>query len=82
MVVVLYVIVNPGQYSINFMKRSGISSLDMTTTMMRFIFTVFCALFIVINNIFVCDGREAKMIKDWAKVGNFSRFYDKYIIDK
>ena len=61
------------------MKRSGISSLDMTTTMMRFIFTVFCALFIVINNIFVCDGRESKMIKDWAKVGNFSRFYDKYI---
>ena len=61
------------------MKRSGISSLDMTTTMMRFIFTVFCALFIVINNIFVCDCRESKMIKDWAKVGNFSRFYDKYI---
>ena len=53
-----------------------------TTTMMRFIFTVFCVIFIVINKMFVCDGREAKMIKDWAKVGNFSRFYDKYIIDK
>ena len=51
------------------MNCSGISSPDMTTTtMMRFIFTVFCVIFIVINKMFVCDGREAKMIKDWAKV--------------
>ena len=53
----------------------------MTTTMMKLAFTIFCVIFIVINKMFVCDGREAKMIKDWAKVGNFSRFYDKYIID-
>ena len=43
----------------------------MTTTMMRLAFTIFCVIFIVINKMFVCDGREAKMIKDWAKVKKF-----------
>ena len=53
------------------MNCSGISSPDMTTTMMRLAFTIFCVILIVINKMFVCDGREAKMIKDWAKVEKF-----------